>query len=232
MTDKAMRAQGPAWRRLVLSGVILLTGLAPYHAGAAGVPGEFDHYVLALSWSPSFCADAGRVSGSPQCAGTRPYAFVLHGLWPQYNSGWPDHCDTGRKPWVPSRLINTMLDVMPARRLVIHQYKKHGTCSGLDPERYFQAARQAYDAITIPARYLSPRRPLILSPHEIENDFLKSNQDLEPEMISITCGRNRRLREVRICFSKDLQLRPCVADNAQAKLCRLDKVVLPPVRGR
>lgn len=131
---------------------------------AAGKPGKFDYYVLVLSWSPSFCAGEGRAKKSPQCSGTRPFAFVLHGLWPQYETGWPNDCHKGSKPRVPSALINTMLDIMPARGLVIHQYKKHGTCSGLDPESYFQTARKAFEAIKIPARYLQPQKPVIISP--------------------------------------------------------------------
>jgi len=201
-------------------------------SGAGGKPGKFDYYVLVLSWSPSFCAGEGRAKKSPQCSGTRPFAFVLHGLWPQYETGWPNDCHQGRKPRVPSTLINTMLDIMPARRLVIHQYNKHGTCSGLDPESYFQTARKAFEAIKIPARYLQPQKPVIISPREIENDFLKTNQELTPEMISISCGRNKRLRGVRICFSKDLALRGCGANETQQKLCKLDKIVMPGVRGR
>ena len=201
-------------------------------SGAGGKPGKFDYYVLVLSWSPSFCAGEGRAKKSPQCSGTRPFAFVLHGLWPQYETGWPNDCHQGRKPRVPSTLINTMLDIMPARRLVIHQYNKHGTCSGLDPESYFQTARKAFEAIKIPARYLQPQKPVIISPREIENDFLKTNQELTPEMISISCGRNKRLRGVRICFSKDLALRGCGANETQQKLCKLDKIVMPSVRGR
>jgi ribonuclease T2 len=201
-------------------------------SGAGGKPGKFDYYVLVLSWSPSFCAGEGRAKKSPQCSGTRPFAFVLHGLWPQYETGWPNDCHQGRKPRVPSTLINTMLDIMPARRLVIHQYNKHGTCSGLDPESYFQTARKAFEAIKIPARYLQPQKPVIISPREIENDFLKTNLELTPEMISISCGRNKRLRGVRICFSKDLALRGCGANETQQKLCKLDKIVMPGVRGR
>ncbi len=207
-----------------------LAASSPLKAG--GKPGKFDYYVLALSWSPSFCAGLGRAKKSPQCSGTRPFAFVLHGLWPQYETGWPNDCHQGRKPRVPSTLINTMLDIMPARRLVIHQYNKHGTCSGLDPESYFQTARKAFEAIKIPARYLQPQKPVIISPREIENDFLKTNQELTPEMISISCGRNKRLRGVRICFSKDLALRGCGANETQQKLCKLDKIVMPGVRGR
>lgn len=218
-------------RASVLAGLLLAAAVRA--ACAAGeTPGAFDYYVLALSWSPSYCAEEGRTDRSPQCSGTRPYAFVLHGLWPQRESGWPENCNIGDKPWVPSQLVSSMLDIMPARGLVIHQYRKHGTCSALDPEAYFQTARKAFEAIRIPARYLSPRKPVMVSPRQVEEDFLKTNQGLAPEMISVACGRSNRLREVRICFSKALQLRPCGANEAQAKLCRLDKIVMPPVRGR
>ena len=210
----------------------MLAVFAAPQASAADIPGKFDYYVLALSWSPSYCAEKGKADKSPQCAGTRPYAFILHGLWPQYASGWPETCGMGNKSRVPGRLVSSMLDIMPSRGLVIHQYKKHGTCSGLDPERYFQAARKAFERIRIPARYLSPQKPIMLSPREVENDFLKTNQVLKPEMISIACGRKKWLRDVRVCFTKELELRPCGANEAQVKLCRLDKVVMPPVRGR
>jgi ribonuclease T2 len=230
MIDNAL----PRWRVILAALIfgIAFYGLAQSHARATGTPGNFNYYVLALSWSPSFCADKGRAGKSAQCSGTRPYAFVLHGLWPQYATGWPDNCKTTPRPWVPSQLINAMLDIMPARGLVIHQYKKHGTCSGLDPEAYFKAARAAYERIKIPARYLNPTKPVIVSPREIENDFLKTNQDLTPAMISIACGRNKRLREVRICFTRDLRLSPCGANESQAKLCRLNKIIMPPVRAQ
>jgi len=215
---------------LIAIALAIVAGEKPAHC--AGTPGKFDYYVLALSWSPSFCAGEGWAKKARQCAGTRPYAFVLHGLWPQYETGWPDYCGTGARAWVPRGLINSMLDIMPARNLVIHQYRKHGVCSGLGPERYFETARKAFKAITIPARYLSPRNPALVSPREIENDFLKVNQSLAPDMISITCGRNKRLREVRICFSRELEPRACGVNEAQAKLCRLERIVMPPVRGR
>ena len=56
-------------------------------------PGEFDFYVLSLSWSPSFCeaaSERGRSGRSQdvQCGG-RPFSFVVHGLWPQYERGFP-----------------------------------------------------------------------------------------------------------------------------------------------
>src|SRR3954464_7133107 len=68
--------------------------------------GKFDFYVLALSWSPSFCDAAGERAGQAgerggrpggragpqQQCGERPYAFVVHGLWPQYETGFPEYC--------------------------------------------------------------------------------------------------------------------------------------------
>lgn len=210
----------------------LVAAAIPVFAWAQDTPGRFDYYVLALSWSPSYCASSGKAKNSPQCSGTRPYAFVLHGLWPQYERGYPENCNAAQRPWVPSRLISSMLDIMPARGLVIHQYRKHGTCSGLEPDAYFGAARRAFGSITIPARYRSPEKPILASPKEIEADFLKANGSLKQDMISVSCGRGNRLREIRICFTKDLELRACGVNEAQSRLCRLDRIVMPPVRGR
>lgn len=203
-------------------------------ARAAGVPGEFDYYALTLSWSPSWCQTQGQGRGKRglQCSGKRAYAFVLHGLWPQYAKGWPENCETAKKPWVPRDLLDSMLDIMPARGLIIHEYRKHGTCSGLGPEEYYALSRKLFEQIKIPARYLNPRKPVVVSPQEIETDFLKTNHDLKADMISVSCGRGRRLREVRICFSRDHTLVPCGENEDQAKLCSLEKIVMPPVRGK
>src|SRR5690349_20641312 len=95
-------------------------------------PGDFDFYVLSLSWSPSFCKESeerGRDSGE-QCRG-RPYSFVVHGLWPQYEKGFPRDCQVPA-PRLNRDTMKSMLDLMPAPRLVYHEWDNHGTCSGLD----------------------------------------------------------------------------------------------------
>ncbi|NJM35072.1 MAG: ribonuclease T2 [Rhodomicrobium sp.] len=202
----------------------------PAPAGAEDRAGVFDYYSLVLSWSPTYCATRGRSRpNEPQCAGERPYSFVIHGLWPQYERGWPRSCETGQRPWVPEQVIQQMLDVMPSKRLIIHQYRKHGTCSGLAPEDYFRVSRQAYDAIRIPARFQNPQDYVTLPPAEIESEFLKANPELKPDMISIDC-KDRRLRELRICFTRDIKLRACGANERQDRLCSSDKIVMPPAR--
>jgi len=210
---------------------LALTALAPTPASAEGRAGEFDYYALVLNWSPSYCATPAAQGrrGEPQCSGDRPYSFILHGLWPQYERGWPSSCQTAERPWVPEELIRQMLDIMPSKRLIIHEYRKHGTCSGLNPQDYFRTSRQLFQGINIPARFQTVDAYLTLSPEEVEREFLQANPDLKPEMISIAC-KGRNLGDLRICFGRDLKLRSCGANERQEKLCSSDKIVMPPVR--
>ncbi len=191
---------------------------------------DHDYFVLSLSWSPSYCAsDAGR-NDRQQCGSGRAYAFVVHGLWPQYERGWPENCDTDER-YVPDALIDRMLDIMPSKRLVIHQWRKHGTCSGLGQSGYFEATRNAFEAVRIPARYITPTRHIVTTPEEIEHDFLATNTWLERDMIAVHCGNRRdraNLREVRICFTDDFRPRACGRNERQQ--CRARQLVMPPVR--
>ena len=194
--------------------------------------GKFDYYALVLSWSPSFCGD-GRHDDSPQCAPSapRPYNFVLHGLWPQYQKGWPQDCPTGRDTFVPNPLVNQMLDIMPARQLVIHEYKKHGTCSGLDPDAYFALARRLYTSVRIPERFQNPPTWQTVSPDEVLADFMKSNPQIKPDMIAVSCGGSGNgLKEVHICMSRDGQPAACGRNEVQKKMCSAETMAVPPVR--
>src|ERR1700719_2596374 len=168
------------------------------HNSHQGTPGEFDFYVLSLSWSPSFCESGGRRGGNEQCDGERPFAFVVHGLWPQYDRGFPENC-IQPAPWVQSKLIRSMLDLMPARKLVIHEWQTHGTCSGLDAERFFATVRTAREKINIPPRFVRLNDYTMVSPDEVEDAFIAANPGLAHEMIAVTCNR-RYLSEVRICM--------------------------------
>ena len=98
-------------------------------------PGQFDFYVLALSWSPSFCEAAAERGGlrnaSAQC-GARPYSFVVHGLWPQYTKGFPEYCHVPA-PRLDRGIVSSMLDLMPAPHLIFNEWDRHGTCSGVSP---------------------------------------------------------------------------------------------------
>lgn len=189
-------------------------------------PGEFDYYVLVLGWSPSYCKLEGRKKRDRQCDMDKPHAFVLHGLWPQYDKGWPLDCPTRENPWVPRRVIDGMLDIMPSSRLIIHEYRAHGTCSGQSPAQYFSTARELYERIKVPARFAAPKAGLMMSPEEIERDFLAANDWLEPEMISVTC-RGQNLLDVRVCFGRDLFPTNCGVNEDEKRLCGAHKIAVP-----
>lgn len=193
-------------------------------------PGQFDFYVLALSWSPSFCeaeAERGNAERSKIQCGERPFSFVVHGLWPQYDSGYPEYCQ--RQPeWVDRSTVSSMLGLMPAPGLVVNGWKKHGTCTGLKPRAYFETVRRARAAVKIPEELLQLAKPKMISPEELEADFIKANPGLTASAISVTCD-TRRLSEVRICMSKDLQFRSC--EENDRRTCKRDQVLMPPVRG-
>ncbi|MDE1934080.1 ribonuclease T2 [Bradyrhizobium sp.] len=193
-------------------------------------PGEFDYYVLSLSWSPSFCEDAAERGNSgrsqAQCGGGRPFSFVVHGLWPQYEHGFPEYCD--RDAWLDRNIMTSMLDLMPAPGLIFNEWKKHGTCSGLGPRGYFETVRKARAAIKIPPEFIDLADPKTVSPADVESAFIKVNPGLAANAIAVTCNRSR-LSEVRICMSKDLQFRGC--DEIDRRACKRDEVTMPPVRG-
>jgi ribonuclease T2 len=202
--------------------------------GQGNVAGRFDYYALALSWSPTHCASTDRDPRDPQCERRdgRRYAFVLHGLWPQFaDRGWPEYCDVGRRPFVPQPVIDGMLDIMPSGRLVINQYRKHGTCSGMEPTPYFELARQLYGKVRIPPRFQGPDEPQFVSPEDVEREFMRVNPWLRPDAISVQCGGpGDRLREVRICFDRSGVPAACGRNEDQRRLCRATRMFVPPVR--
>lgn len=210
---------------------LLLASIGLVGAAAKGsAPGRFDYYVLALSWSPTYCAgEAGR-NDHQQCAPGRRFAFVVHGLWPQYRKGWPEFCRT-RENWIPQGLIDGMLDVMPSKKLIIHQWKKHGSCSGLSQADYFDKVETMFRGLRIPARYLSPLAPVMVTPGQLVTDFVKSNVALTADMLSVQCGNARgqaRLSELRVCANKAGGFIACGIN--EARQCRAKSLVLLPVK--
>lgn len=190
-------------------------------------PGKFDHYVLSLSWSPSFCDAAGERAPQMQC-GERRYSFVVHGLWPQYERGFPEYCQVPA-PRLDRNTVSAMLDLMPAPRLVFNQWDKHGTCTGLAPRAYFETVRKARAVVKIPSEYLEPTGELTVTPEEVEEAFVRVNPGMSRASVAVTCD-NRRLREVRVCMSRELGFQECPEVDRRA--CRRERVVMPPVRGQ
>jgi ribonuclease T2 len=218
-------------KRFALAAIVAAVALAAGGAGAqnrqGGEPGRFDFYLLSLSWSPSFCETANSRSSQQQC-GQRPYSFVVHGLWPQFEHGFPENCEIP-PPRLSRAIVDRMLDLMPAPGLIYHEWDAHGTCSGLDADAYFDTVRKARAAVKIPHAFVDPKTPLTVAPDAVVDAFVKANEGLTRAGVSIDCDRTR-LREVRICLTRDLRFRDC--EDLSRRTCRSATVVMPPVRGQ
>ena len=195
-------------------------------AGVVPIGSGFDFYVLALSWSPGYCASLGDRANRQQCAGDQRFGFVVHGLWPQFAQGWPEFCETSEPLTVDRSTSDGMLDIMPSTGLIRHQWKKHGSCSGLNQSDYFAATRLAYGRVTVPDAYRARDTIASVDPEAIEAAFMAANDALQADAIAVTCDR-RFLRDVRICLSRDLtRFRACPEVDRRA--CNLPSVVVPP----
>ena len=207
--------------RAALAALFLVVAPAPL---AAAEPGDFDFYVLALSWSPSYCANEGVNADQRQCRGDLRRGFVLHGLWPQYERGYPESCPTQHPLRVPDRLARSMLDIMPSPGLVGYQWRKHGTCTGLDQTRYFETARDAYDRVRVPDAFRHIDEDTAVSANAIEAAFVAANPGLSPTAVAVAC-KGGRMAEIRICMTDQLEFRSCrEVDRAG---CRSADIELP-----
>lgn len=122
-------------------------------------PGDFDVYLLAQSWSPHFCC-----TNSDRCT-TVPWAFSakrlsLHGLWPGFSTPrdgetYPSSCAVKATLYAET-MPREYIDMAPSfgkwnpekhraevGDLAKHEWKKHGTCSGLTPDQYWNEALRA-----------------------------------------------------------------------------------------
>ena len=204
-----------------------LLALSPAPTLAEGEQaGDFDYYVLALSWTPSWCEETGDDRGSPQCDAGQGYGFAVHGLWPQYEEGWPSYCRTGARD--PSRsMTNNMADVMGSGGSAWYQWKKHGRCAGLSADEFFATVREAYAEVNRPEVFRSLPEGIDLPASVVEAAFLEANPDMEADGVTVTCKQNR-IQEVRICLNKDLTPRACGADTVQD--CSLQDAEMDPIR--
>ncbi len=193
-------------------------------AGLAKSQG-FDFYVLSLSWSPTYCATQKGPSRSPQCSGDEEFRFVVHGLWPQHERGYPEYCRSQGPQRVPRSVGKIVFDIMPSMGLIGHQWRKHGSCSGLTQRGYFDATRQAFERIRIPPKLSDGEARLTLPAAEIERSFVAANPGMSTSGIAISC-EGQRLKEIRICLTKEFRFRDCAEVDRGG--CRLDRVELPP----
>jgi ribonuclease T2 len=174
------------------------------HANSDAQAGQFDYYVLSLSWAPTYCL-THRDDGA-ECGG-RGYGFVVHGLWPQYDAGgYPENCATQFEVTPEAETKGRTL--YPSEHLMQHEWREHGTCSGLDALTYFETVDRATAVLKTPDTFEAPRNSQSLSASQIAGLFQNANPQLPANALIVACGRGD-LAEVRMCLTKDLALRSC-----------------------
>ena len=211
------------WKGALLALAFCLPAAADAEGERAG---DFDYYLAALSWSATWCDLEGAARGAPQCDAGRGVTFVLHGLWPQDEDGYPSYCRTVERD--PSRgETAAVADLFGGAGAAFHQWKKHGRCSGLSAQAFYAKARRVRSGIHIPAVFAKVNKRLQVPASVIEGAFLEANPGLAPDMVTVTC-RDGMIEEVRLCLTRDLAPRPCAADSVRD--CRLQDAVLLPLR--
>jgi ribonuclease T2 len=217
--------------RLITAALALVAMVAAAAANErvvrGGPAGEFDFYVLALSWSPGFCALEGDEKGRDQCRVGSGAGFVVHGLWPQNERGYPIECGpSGRNP--SRAAMDSARGVFPEEGLARHQWRKHGTCAGGSPTDYFNDTRRARDAVVIPDALKRVERAQNWSPIDLERAFVAANPGLRADMMAVSC-RRELLQEVRLCLTRDLRgFRTCPEVDRGG--CRTREITVAPKR--
>ncbi|MDI9846853.1 ribonuclease T2 [Rhodoblastus sp. 17X3] len=191
--------------------------------GGGAPSGDFDFYVLALSWSPAFCATGGSQRSSAQCAPGANPGFVTHGLWPQYQNGYPSRC--GGDGFLPFSVLSGLGDLYPDQGLARHEWRQHGLCSGKSPSGYFADVRAARDGVAIPQAFKGPQEDREVSPLDIQRAFIDANPRLRPGMMAVVCRRGT-FQEARFCLSRDLRAFVACPEVVRQG-CRSQSIVMP-----
>lgn len=212
-------------KQAILALLMLLAPAAQAGGISGAKAGDFDYYVMALSWSPTWCALEGSARGSDQCDPQADFGWILHGLWPNYDLDYPEYCPTTARD--PSRAMShDMAAIMGTGGLAWYQWKKHGRCTGLDGRAYYDLARDAFASITRPDVFRKLDRPVRVPADLVEEAFLQANPDLTADMVTVTC-EDGRIDEVRICLTRDLDPRICGDDVIRD--CTLDRALMAPI---
>jgi ribonuclease T2 len=184
-------------RHALLKGLFSLLLLASLYTPAqANQQRPFDYYLMSLSWSPQFCSTHQQ---DPQCS--RHYGVVLHGLWPQYTKGYPQSCT---KEPIPAALIHSdFADLYPSEKLALHEWDKHGTCSGLAPRDYLLLSQKLKQSVATPKTLQDLAKPLRVTKAQLNELIRTANPSLSDAAIAFSCaGSGRFLQEIYVCFNK------------------------------
>jgi ribonuclease T2 len=182
-------------------------------------------YTLALSWAPEFCKGReGRRADAVQCSGRNGrFGLVVHGLWPDGRSTWPQWCPTPRK--LSPHEVRRNVCMMPSALLQTRQWAKHGSCMVRRPETYFAVTRTLWDSLRLPDLDRLSKEPG-LTAGMLRDRWTIANPAWPRSAVGIKLNEGGWLQELRLCYRKDFMPTACdrgragAKDNAQVKIWR------------
>ncbi len=198
-------AAAPAWAQA--DRCTLPSGLAPAPSlpwsEADARPAKVLGYVLALSWSPEFCAHASGKGDAGQCRDNR-FGFVVHGLWPQgQGRNEPQSCTDD--PPIPADVVRQHFCMTPSPRLMQHEWAKHGTCGWTSGADYLAAAARLWRSLRLPDPEAMPQP----SAGALRDAFAAANPGLPRDAVFVVVGSRRALSEIRLCANLSMRWTPC-----------------------
>ena len=197
-----------------------------HHAARAqdeATAGQFDYYLLSMSWSPTYCLT--HPENSAECGG-RGYGLILHGLWPQYeDGGYPESCASDAR--LDAQALRIGAGLYPSESLLRHEWQRHGSCSGLSPADYLRAADRATAVLKMPPALEAPVQDQVMTSRELLGLLRTANPGLPEGAVRIACTRDR-LSEIRLCLTRALGPREC--GRGVGGHCPADHLVIPATR--
>lgn len=173
-------------------------------------------YTLALSWSPEFCKLRSEDRNHAfQCSGkTGRFGLVVHGLWPEGGTRWPQWCEA-KTALTPADIRGTMC-LMPSARLVARQWAKHGSCMVKRPASYLKVIRILRSGLRLPD-YDRISREEGLTAGRIRAAFADANPEWPESAIAVKLSPRGWLEEIRLCYSKTFHPARCAPSRRGAK---------------
>jgi len=154
-----------------------------------GTIGKFDMYLFAQSWAPRFCC-----TSAEKCAAENMQELTdlsIHGLWPAYQSA-----DSSGNTY-PAFCVSSTKSAGPRSR-EIHEWEKHGTCSGLNRTNYFAEEKRLAESDELGG----PREALI----DFAGDSIPVEELLEEfggeKAVALKSDQFCRLEEITTCWEK------------------------------
>jgi ribonuclease T2 len=180
-----------------------------------------DSYLLALSWSPNYCATArDRPEARHQCVRNR-FGWVVHGFWPNSTKArrsydQPAYCRN--VAGISEQTYRQYLCLVPGVKLMTHEWRKHGSCGFTTPENYFAKTAALHAALKLPDPLALSQTSKPFTAGKLRTAFASANPGLPLGAITVDVDRKQRLREIRICYDSRYRYASCARSGAPDRL--------------